>query len=74
MRFLVFLSLCALAACGKQESFDDKYKAQSEHISASANSIEKEVAAQMTGAAAAERAASEAAASNPPPGNGTAVQ
>lgn len=72
-RLLPLLSLVALAACNRAPSFDEKYKEQSDHISTTANSIEKQVTEQISGAAEAERAATELSARTQSPGNGAAV-
>ena len=73
LRLMPFLALCALAACNRTPSFDEKYKAQSDHISTTANSIERQVTEQMSGAAEAERAAAEKSARLPVPGNSPGV-
>ncbi|MFT3964679.1 MAG: hypothetical protein QM690_02200 [Sphingobium sp.] len=72
-RLLSLLVLALLPACNREPGFDEKYEKQSEHISATANSIEKEVAAQMSGAAQAERAAAELRARTPAPGNSASI-
>jgi hypothetical protein len=66
---LSLIAICAVAACNGKQSFDERYKTQSDHISATANSIQKQVADQMTGAAAAERAAAETQARTRAPDN-----
>ncbi|MET0366132.1 MAG: hypothetical protein ABW169_15925 [Sphingobium sp.] len=66
---LPLLILPALAACDRKPGFDEKYEEQAKHISTTANSIERQVADQMSGAAEAERAAAETAARTPTPGN-----
>lgn len=49
--------LLLLAACDRKPSFDERYKAQSETLRGSANSIEQEVANQISGADALSGAA-----------------
>lgn len=67
MRRLSLLVLTLLAACNGKQSFDERYQKQSDHISTTANSIEKQVADQISGSAEAERAAAEATAHSPAP-------
>lgn len=76
MRVPLLLSLSillALAACDRKPDFDQKYDEQAKHISTTANSIEKQVADQMSGAAEAERAAAETSARTPAPGNSASL-
>ncbi len=55
-RSLILIPLCLLAACNRTPSFDERYDAQAKTLHGSANSIEMEVANQITGADVAERA------------------
>jgi regulator of protease activity HflC (stomatin/prohibitin superfamily) len=57
---LLLPALGLLASCDREPSFDQRYKAQSDKIHVSANSIETEVTRQLSGAAEADKAAAEA--------------
>lgn len=65
MRLLFLLAFSLLAGCNRSQSFDEKYREQSDHISTTANSIERQVTQQLSGAAEAEQAANEVKARTP---------
>lgn len=53
------LLLALLAACGREQSFDERYDAQAANIQVAANGMEAEVAGQIANARAAEQALEE---------------
>ena len=69
-----FLILGLLPACNQEPSFDQSYEERSKEIGTKANSMERDMAAQMSGAAQAERAAAEAQSTGPAAGNGMTGQ
>ncbi len=56
---LLLIALCPLAGCNRAPSFDERYEEQTKALHGSANSIEREVANQISGADATARAAQE---------------
>lgn len=71
MRAAALLGLLLLAACSREPSFDERYEAQSNRISTTANGIEQELKNQMSGASALQAARSEVAQSASPTTNGS---
>ena len=51
----LLLLLCALAACNREPSFDDRYNEQSEKIGATANMMALELGNQINASVAAGR-------------------
>ena len=55
MRAAYLLLLCALSACNREPSFDERYNEQSEKISAAANTMALELGNQLNASVAAGR-------------------
>ena len=65
MRAASLLLLCALSACNREPSFDDRYNEQSEKIGAAANNMALELDNQLNASVAAGRLDARANASLP---------
>ncbi len=59
--FLLSFPLCLVAGCNRTPSFDQRYEEQAKALHGSANSIEQEVANQISGAESTAHAAQQVA-------------